>query len=50
MANAVVNKQKFLIHSKVYSKDEIKKYRLNIPAGVAVTTDTFLAVRAMTNM
>jgi len=41
MSNTIINKQRFLVHSKTYSSAEVKKYRLSIPANTPVTTDMF---------
>ena len=44
MANTVINKQKYLIHSKAYTAAEIKKYHLNIRPYVPVSADTFFGI------
>ena len=41
MSSSIVNKQRYLVHSNVYSKAEVKKYRLSIPADTSVTTEMF---------
>ncbi|MBR0419020.1 MAG: hypothetical protein IJI66_07610 [Erysipelotrichaceae bacterium] len=41
MANTIINKQKYLVHSRVYTVTEIKKYHLNVPAYIPVNADMF---------
>ena len=41
MSDVIINKQRFLVHSKSYSSAEVKKYRLSIKANTPVTTDMF---------
>lgn len=49
MANTVISKQRYLVHSKVYSSAEVKKYRLSIPANVPVSTDMFFGSQGYNN-
>ena len=49
MANTVISKQRYLVHSKIYSSAEVKKYRLSIPANVPVSTDMFFGSQGYNN-
>ncbi|MBQ9157911.1 MAG: hypothetical protein IJ136_01075 [Erysipelotrichaceae bacterium] len=49
MTNTVISKQRYLVHSKVYSSTEVKKYRLSIPANVPVSTDMFFGSQGYNN-
>lgn len=41
MSDKVISKQRYLVHSHVYSKADVVKYRLSIPADTPVTTEMF---------
>ncbi len=49
MTNTVISKQRYLVHSKIYSSAEVKKYRLSIPANVPVSTDMFFGSQGYNN-